>query len=986
MTFQGDVGGVGLADLLQSLARGRDGILTLLGRDGLQSTLGIEGGMVHLLADPSEDPDMWRDRAKAAYIGDPNDRIDSVRMTEIARAARIEIVYQLLDSETVHFKFVPGPLPIPPEAGAISKAETGFTRPASRRDQVWCPPVPVDALLLEYARLKDEAAGLGQFFFISAHSVLCLLDPALAQGELERFARQCDGTSSLLEIADRLGWSLRQMRITAGTALARGMLREAAPSELLNLAQRELAGGNAGRASSRLIAWYDTAPPGPIAEPDAEFLVHEWNAGRLRRPVKLMPRRTARYFNDRRQTMRAAAFLRIAAERQPETPSARIDLGQAFLNAGRPNEASPWILDAARTLIDESQGEKVVAPLRALVEATPSNREARRLLSRARAGSVRRKLTGKHTILIGAGALLLLVGGFVGVRTKRGTSRKIAAVTALLADPVAAQKKLDQEFPGDTSSAVQKLRELIREHRRNTDAAARSTWNNLYHEAQVECSRGDPLHGLRKALALPPPPVLKDDQEPWPTLTPLFDSLAARGEEILLDLGPVKQDDLEQLHAEQRAAKTFEDWKATLRGHESDRDVRSLEKHLAEFQARLDARGEERAAARAAHLKKENQAKQDLLLAAARAHAQAGDHKRSLDAYRQLVELDTTGKLAKILAPEIQVEEKRAGAIEKARELAAAGKHAEAKKVLAEALENGSDYLLPWNVETIPSGARARLKDGTVRVTPFTLETAFGEKISMVIEKEGCDPVSLEVDTPADRTVYLTGSPELWWHAKGRVEALPLAIGEDHILCSRSGEVARLTKGGTVAWEKKIDSLGGIARTPAPLPKDKGKVVILTEDGDAWLCDVSSGALDGPLALGSPPVAGPIVRSDGVLVRLRDGRTLVWTDALAPAVASSGSGDDIGQEDDDSATGRGSMVALRRTASGALGLKSPWTGWTVEIGPKAGILTAKDETKPSITIRREGAWNFVAWEAPRSQLPRGRLWFADSLGVRSYVP
>src|SRR5215831_11977671 len=126
MTFQGDVGGVGLADLLQSLARGRDGILTLLGRDGLQATLGIESGMVHLLADPSEDPDTWRDRAKSAYIGDPNARIDSVRMTEIARAARIETVYQLLDSDTVHFKFVPGPLPIPPEAGAISKAETGF--------------------------------------------------------------------------------------------------------------------------------------------------------------------------------------------------------------------------------------------------------------------------------------------------------------------------------------------------------------------------------------------------------------------------------------------------------------------------------------------------------------------------------------------------------------------------------------------------------------------------------------------------------------------------------------------------------------------------------------------------------------------------------------------------------------------------------------------------------------------------------------------
>jgi hypothetical protein len=1047
MTFQGDVGGVGLADLLQSLARGRDGILTLLGREGLQATLGIEGGMVHLLADPSEDPDLWRDRARSAYVGDPTARIDSVRMTEIARAARVETVYQLLDSDTVHFKFVPGPLPIPPEAGAISKAETGFSRPASRRDQVWCAPIPVDGLLLEYARLKDEAAGLGQFFFISPHSILCLLDPALAQGDFERFARECDGTSSVLEIADRMGWSLRQMRITTGVALSRGMLREAQPAELLNLAQRELVGGNSSRASSRLIAWYESAPPGPISEADAEFLVHEWNSGRLPPTLQQMPRATARailrrvdcavfdptssarrwksfadacapepvanlrvlicrirsgateilppirellaasrYFLERRQNMRAAAFLRIAAERQPDTPSARVDLGQGFLNAGRPDEGAPWILDAARTLINAHQGEKVVTALRALVEANPSNREARRLLSHARAGAVRRKLTGKHALLIGAGLVLLLVGGFVAVRAKRGSSRKIAEVTALLNDPAAAQRMLEQDFPGDNSGTVQKLRDLIHEHRRTADVSARTTWNNLYHDAQIECARGDPLHGLRKVLALPPHPVIPEDTEPWPTLTPLYESLAARGEEILLDLGAVKQDDLEQLHAEQRASKTFADWKAALQGHESDKDVRNLEKHLAEFQNRVDARGEERATARAAHLKKENLAKQDLLLASARAHAQAGDHKRSLDSYRQLVDLDTTGKLAKILAPEIQIEEKRAGAIEKARELAAAGKHAEAKKVLSEALENGGDYLLPWNVETVPAGARAKLKDGTVRVTPFTLETAFGEKISMVIEKEGCDPVSLDVDTPADRTVYLTSSPERSWHPKGRVEALPLSIGEDHILCSRSGEIARLNKGGTIAWEKKIESLGGIARTPALLPKDKGKVVILTEDGDAWLCDVSTGALDGPLALGSPPVAGPITRSDGAQVRLRDGRSLVWTDALSPSAASASSGDDIGQEDADPATERGSMVALRRTASGALSLKSPWTGWTVEVGPKACMLIGKDETKPSITIRREGTWNFVAWEAPRSQLPRGRLWFADGGGVRSYVP
>src|SRR6185369_13148000 len=99
MSFQGDVGGIGLADLLQSLARGREGILTLNGRDGLRSTLGVQHGLLHLLPDQDEDPEIWRNRVRQAWVKDPDYRIDSLRMTEIARAQRIENLYRLLDSD-----------------------------------------------------------------------------------------------------------------------------------------------------------------------------------------------------------------------------------------------------------------------------------------------------------------------------------------------------------------------------------------------------------------------------------------------------------------------------------------------------------------------------------------------------------------------------------------------------------------------------------------------------------------------------------------------------------------------------------------------------------------------------------------------------------------------------------------------------------------------------------------------------------------------
>ncbi len=1047
MTFQGDVGGIGLADLLQSLARGRDGILTLIGRGGLQGTLGIEDGLIHLLADPSEDPDLWRDRARAAWVGDPHSRIDSVRMTEIARAHRIEILYRLLDCDSVHFRFTPGPLPKPPEDAMISKAETGFSRPASRRDAVWCAPSPVDALLLEYARLKDEAAGLGDRFDLSSHAVLYVIDPSIAENEFARYATQLDNSSSLLETADRLGWSLRQMCVTTANAIARGLMRLAQAPELLNLAQSELLAGNAERAASRMMAWFETATPGSLSEQDADFLVHEWNAGRLQTALKLMDgpaaravlRRVdcvvfnplasaerwkefseykspdpisklrvqicqirsgaegtmppvrdllaiARGFNERHLSLRAAAFLRIAAARQPEAPSSRIDLALGLLNAGCIDEGAPWLLDAARTLIDEDRGDRVVAPLRTLIELSPSNREARRLLSRARAGAMRRKLTGKHAVLIGAGLLVLIVGGFVRVGTKRATEQKLAAISDKLSDPQTALAMLEKEFPNDNSAAVARLRHSIVEHRRMEDVSMRNGWNTLYREAQMECARGDPLDGVRKIFKMPAPPQLVDDSEPWPSPLDLLDSVAVRGDEIIAELKPVTVDEMSQIHAEQRAAKLFTDLKGELAGHEKDAAVRKLEKRLVELQAKLETRADERATARAARFKKENQARQDLLLAAARAHAQAGDHVRSLAAYKQLIDLDPSGKLATILAVEIEIEQKRTTAIDKARELAGAGKHAEAKAALAGALENGSDYLLPWRLQTVPAGARARLSDGSVRVTPFNLETAFGEKIAMTIEKEGCESVALNVDTPADRTVYLTQAPERWWHAKGRVEALPLAVGEDHVLCDRNGTVVRMTQSGKIVWQRQISSLGGVARTPAFLPRQKGKLVLLTEDGAAWLCDAASGDLEGPLALGAPPVAGPMNCTDGVRARLRDGRTVVWTDALQPDAASSQADVEASSEDADPTASGSAFVTLRRTASGSLTLKSPWTGWTVEVGEKACMLRAKDQDKPCASLRRDGQWTYVAWEAPHAQLTNGRLWVADGLGLRCYIP
>ena len=1055
MSFQGDVGGIGLADLLQSLARGREGSLTLIGREGLRSTLGIQGGLVHLLPEPDEDPELWRARARQAWVKDPDFRIDTLRMTEIARAQRIENVYRLLDSDGVHFRFAPGPLPERPSDSALSQSEPGLARKGTRRDSIFCTGMPVEGLLLEYARLKDEAQSCGPSIFRSNDAVLCSLAAGASSQNVARFMEECDGLSNLVEIADRLGWPLRQLCIVAQVELYRGTLRLAQPHELLALAERELLQANFGRAASRLCAWCEGAPPGPPFVGDAEFFANEWLAGRLQSALKLMPARPsrtllrridlalgnpltavehwqelarvrrqdaianvhliacqvrsaldpnlpamrdllamARGFSDNGQILRAGAVLRVAAARSPETTGARLEIGLGMLSAGLAGEAAPWILEAARTLIGDGQSEKAIAPLRALIDADTTNREARRQLARARAHSVHRTLIRKNSLVTLAVLLALSLGAFVQISSQRAFEHKLSEITSHLSEPRVALALLDQNFKDDVSARIQDLRASIEERRKAEDAAVRTAWTDRYREAQTECTLGDPSIGLQRALELPPPPSIGRTEEPWPLVSDLYNGLAARLESSLRDIGEAVVDAPEQLHAEQRVEGLVDLLEQILlKGHTDSPEARAFQARLSDTRKRLIARDEARARARTARLNQDNLARQDVLLGSARAHAQAGDHARALAVYQQLIETDATGKLEHLLAKEIKSVESKDAAVTKARELALAGQHAQASKVLAAAVENPRDYLLPWHLATFPSGARAHFKDGSVHVTPFVFESATGEQVVMTLELEGHEPIELAVDEPADRFLYFSRIPERWWKTDGRVEALPVAVGDDHVVCDRSGMLARISKNGTALWQKKLAALGGIGRAPVFLPRKPGFLLVLTEDGEAWIVEASTGAVDGPWSMRSPPIEGPIATEAGVRARFRDGTLAQWDSRLKPEtitddtidsnLASEGrrSGEDAAQYG--SSAG---LAVLRRGSEDGRHLASPWTGWSIDIDEKIFSVRKADEKEPNFTVRRCGEWSYVAWEAPHTLIPRGRLWIADGKGLRSFQP
>lgn len=1054
MSFQGDVGGIGLADLLQSLARGREGVLTLIGRNELRSTLGIQGGLVHLLPEPEEDPEIWRNRARQAWVKDPDFRIDTLRMTEIARAQRIENLYMLLDSDGVHFRFAPGPIPERPSDPAISASQPGTARPGVRRDAVFCAGMSVEGLLLEYARMQDEFQGAGGTRFLSQHAVLEALDPALAPVHLARFAEECDGFSNLSEIADRLGWPLRQLCNLAQLEVVQGNLRLVHPTGLLMLAARELLQGNFGRASSRLEAWIDGSSPGPLEPGDAEFLANEWQAGRLQTVLRSMPKKSGRRlllrldlalqnpltavehwtefvkvhredalslfhlmtcqvrsaadssvpsmrdllsmgrsFSQAEQPLRAAAVLRVAAARQPEATEMRLAVGLGLVSAGFPDEGGPWILEAARTLIQNGHPEQAIPPLRALIDAHPSHRAARRLLSRARASLVQRSITKKNSLVTLAVILALSVGAVVQFRNQRERKRKLSEVTSHLSQPREALRLLDEYFGSDDSSRIQDLRASLEEHRKSEDNALRTAWTDRYRDAQLECTLGDPLLGLQRALALPPPPVPATAGDPWPLVSDLFNGLRARLENSLREIGKDVLDTPEQTHAEQRLTSQVKELAAVVESAAGSGPAKEFAAGLSALLKQIEARDEERAEARAKRIKQDNLQRQDELLATARAHAEAHDWVRALAFYQLLLDTDKTGKLKELLAPEITKVASKAKAIQIARELALAGKHDEAKRALTDAGEKPEEQLLSWKIESFPPGARAKLMDNTVHRTPFRLESALDEKVEMTFDLEGHEPQSLSVTAPGDHFLYFSRIPERAWHPPGLVEALPVAVGEDHVVCDRAGSFARLSKNGNLVWHHKLTSLGGIARAPVFLPKKPGFLLLLTEDGEAFIVDAASGSLEGPWSAGMPPIEGPISTESGVVARFYDGSLALWDSRLKPEMHTGAEALDIlppsvslGGESNSGSGSTAGLCVLRKRNGGGLRLDSPWTEWTLSIGEENYSVSAKGSAQVAFTVHRSGECTYVAWEAPHTLIPKGRLWISDGKGLRAFTP
>ena len=1049
MGFQGDVAGIGLGELLQGLVRGgSEGLLTLHG-GGLVGSIGVRDGQLHLLPEPDEDPEIWRKRSERAWARSPDFRIDTMRMEEIAYAARIEAMFQLLDSHGVHFRFEPGPLPTP---GLAAPTETPQFKPEdtafreaprlgpSAPGAVHCAPISVEFMLLEYARLSDECQGYGDYEQVSRHDVPRVLDAGSPPADKQRFWQECDGMSNVVEISDRLGWPLRRCQAAVLELITKGLVRIASAREMLVLAQREIGDMHFARAASRLSAWVRHARPGPPPEGDVGLLVAEWEHGRLPvvlasmeapfartllRRIDLVEQdwkksierwtelrkhhrhdtisevrligsrlksgaetdapainnllRLARSLQELGHAQRAGVLLRVAARGLPETTSMRLELGTRMLAVGLVEEGVPWIIEAARTLINSGLAEKAIGPLRALIDAQSNNRDARQLLNLARARSAQGRRR-RRNVLIGMSLLIMLsFGAVVQMHLERSYNDKLGEVTNEIDRPQIALAMLEERFPNDLTPRVVALRQSLVKSLQAAEDSLREAWLDRYRACQLECSLGDPMLGLRKVLELPIPPDLQYSQDEWPTKGDLLEGLAAQLEQTIAEWAPPVE---AVADAELRFASLLDEMRGVLAERDDGAHLAEFEKRLSSIDAALAARRLERERLIAARERSELLNTQDGLLQRARSYYKAGDLERSVATYDELFALPDGGKLARVLTEEVAAARTQAAAVRSAIALAEQGRHAEAVTELERHLPDPSAFLLPWKVATIPAQSLVRFSDGTQREAPVHLVSAIGETVSMTLELAGHDPLELSVSSPADQLVRLSRTPNIHWSLANRVEAPPVAFRDLYILCDRSGLMTCVSSDGSEVWSHSLDTLGGIARAPVFLPRKPGWLLCLTEDGEAYLVDAQGGQLQGPEPLGAPPIWGPTATDRAVLAKFRSGLAAEWDRRLVPVKSeSSAPVDDALRFGSDCG-----MRLLRNKGAGELSLDSHGFVWSVSVEDTAYVVTNAETGLEAFAVRRSGDWIYLAWEAPRAELLGGRLWISDAAGLRGFEP
>ena len=1059
MSFQGDVRGIGLAELLQGLARGqKEGILTLTAAGSQRSVLGIEDGKAWLLPDPHEDPHAWAVRARDAWADDPTYEPTVERLEPIAKAGRLETLYALLDGGGVHFRFNPG---------SIGERTTVLDPESQLKSRVHCSPTQVEFLLLEYARIADEVELAHSPKLPDRANTPCITSQQDLGQMPAALQQECDGSSTVQEIADRLAQPLRQVQLGLLKGINAGGLRFAHPIEQLHVALQEMQRAEFSRAANRLSVWCRNGSPGPLIPADADALTNEWLAGRListlrameMRDVRTLLRRIdatlespshavvhwteahrispsdrivrlhlsaarlrdegdacgmeprealdlARDLRDHHSPVCSGPALAIAAHLQPALVSERLELGLGLLGASRVPDAAPWILTACTDMLAQGHADRLLTPLRSLLDQDPRNREARELLTRARRRSTRSKKVRRQAAV---GAAVLLTFATMGVSKLRSSEERrgeIEAISSMVDRPGEALERLDQRFRTDLSVEVLDLRMKLEDQLRKEETILTEEWDGTFDRARNEAVEGDLLVALDMYRELPDPPALRVLSRPWRSGSEILGSISERLKTQITSLGPPTIHAPRQITVEQQVSEGVESLQDALSEEELTSPMLAgflseLASLTEEITNRERTRSVDQLEAEHARILREN----DEFLALAHEALARSDFGSALKYYEQILENDPAGKVRRVLEKEVAFTRRKLDAADQAREAAARGDHVFALEILDGTFEDAERIMLPWRIETTPPGVRVtverrgdRPEDSAQFVAPFALEGTFADAWTLRFDLEGFDSRVIAVAGPQDLHVALSRTPAVHFQVgTGRVDAVPAPIGDgttgEYIICDRKGAIASMAWGGKVRWQTNISDVSGIARRPVTMPGLQGSQLFITEGGSAWILDPNEGTLRGPLPLNAAPLLGPVVIGDEALVLLKGdasekgGILASWTSSLMPKYSIV---EGLSGLDDSLRHGfEGLFNVQRPSGSENDALRSTTadgSGWSVQVEDEWYRITEDTRRHEPFLISRGGDWSYVAWEAPSIKGDPPVLWISDGFGLRAFLP
>ncbi len=715
----------------------------------------------------------------------------------------------------------------------------------------------------------------------------------------------------------------------------------------------------------------------------------------------------ARGFQDQGCPRRAIPLLELSerhcADWVSVTLQMRLELGLGLTIAGLPQRGAPWVLEACQWLVDNERAGEAISPLRVLLDHAPRHREVRRALAQARRAAGVRGLdlhpvfTGRSLVALVVGALLLSTSALVHVRSERSREAKLSSIRALSETPSAALARLEIDFPGERASDVQDLREDLLGRELLADMALRKDWIDQYEQVQHEATLGDPVQALDRMLRLPAPPIVQRVSRSWPEVQKLRDGLTQRLLANVLAHGDPQPRHAGQIEVERRVTQQIAELHKLLEPAALAPAQRLWwEQTLDEISQRVCARDQIRTAlTRELDLAASLQ-QQETWMRQAETHQTAGRFQSAIELYEDIIRIDRTGKVESVLQERLGELHAQREALAEARRRALAGQHETALDPLEPLVQDLSLFSLPWQLTTEPAGAHVEssgLAPGTVSLSPtqnalppgsHIFESRRGDPVQIVVSHPGYETRTLLWEHPEDRRVTLSLNPVRAWNQGAKIEAPPFPVGNGHIVCDRDGHVARLGADGSTRWSRRLDTLSGFSRSPVFMPHRPGHVLLISEEGQAWVLNVESGETEGPLGLGSAPMCGPAPSPQCISLRLVDGRCLGWTFGLKPHELADVSESSLNHDLRRFGDGLGFHVLRRREDPERSQFENPYRSDHVHYRAGAFYISWAGGINDSVLCI--GEWRSIAFERPSIAAPLGRIWISDEGGLRAFEP